>query len=214
MLNKKINDSNIMFFIQINLHKAKLAAIELHRLLQKSVGIALITEPYLFKGRIVGLPQGYDSILITEEGKLTRAALLIPKAYKAICLSSISTPDCVAAQIIVKGDKYVLVSTYMDINGTLPPLGTQKAIDYADKYGCKLIIGTDSNAHSTLYGPDTNQRGELMEEFILENGLMVENVGVTPTFATWRADRWMESCIDVTLSKGCLLYTSPSPRDS
>ena len=174
-----------MFFIQVNLHKAKLAAIELHNLLQKSVGIALVTEPYLYKGKVVGLPQGYDSILINRENQLTRAAILIPKAYKAVCLSDISTPDSVAVQMEIRGGKIVLASVYMDIQEVLPPPGVQSIVDYVDKHNYKFILGTDSNAYSTLYGPDMNHRGELMEEFILENGLMVENMGTTPTFATW-----------------------------
>ena len=99
----------------------------------------------------------------------------------------------------------VLASIYMDIQGTLPPQGTQGLIDYVDRHNYSLIIGTDSNAHSTLYGTDMNARGELMEEFILENGLLVENTGMVPTFATWRADRWLESHIDVTLTKGEVL---------
>ena len=50
-----------------------------------------------------------------------------------------------------------------------------------------------------------NKRGELLEEFILESGLLVENIGTTPTFATWRGNTFYESAIDVTLTKGEVL---------
>ena len=63
-------------------------------------------------------------------------------------------------------------------------------------------MGVDSNAHSQLYGPDTNKRGEAFEEFILMQGLLVENRGTMPTFETIRGDTHLKSHIDVTLSKG------------
>ena len=44
-----------MNFTQINLRKAKLAAIELHNKIQGSEDIVLITEPYLYRNRVVGL---------------------------------------------------------------------------------------------------------------------------------------------------------------
>ena len=45
-----------------------------------------------------------------------------------------------------------------------------------------LIIGMDSNAHSVLWGDETNSRGEWMEEFILDSNLTIENIGRKPTF--------------------------------
>ena len=190
-----------MFFTQVNLHKAKLAAIELHNKLQERNDIALITEPYLFKGKVVGLPKGYDCLMSQAVDQAIRAVVLIPKQFRAVCLTHLSTPDCVVAQVEVAGKKLILASIYMDIKGELPPPGVQKV----DKHNYGFILGADSNAHSTLYGPDMNKRGELMEEFLLVNGMMVENVGMTPTFATWRADRWVESHIDVTATKGEVL---------
>ena len=60
----------------------------------------------------------------------------------------------------------------------------------------------DSNAHSVLYGPDSNPRGEELENFILEHGLMVENVGMRPTFQAKRKTCTIATHIDVTLSRG------------
>ena len=70
-------------------------------------------------------------------------------------------------------------------------------MDHADRHGFPILAGVDSNAHSELYGPDTNHRGKVFEEFLLGKGLVVENVGMVPTFRATRA----QSCIDVTLSK-------------
>ena len=59
--------------------------------------------------------------------------------------------------------------------------------EYAVDKDLALVMGIDSNAHSTLYGTKTNKRGEDFEDFILKNGLMVENVGVVPTFSAYRS---------------------------
>ena len=65
-----------------------------------------------------------------------------------------------------------------------------------------LLIGMDSNSHSVLFGNESNKRGEVLEEFILEHGLLVENRGTEPMFATQRLGRHIATCIDVTLSRG------------
>ena len=61
-----------------------------------------------------------------------------------------------------------------------------------------FVIAVDSNAHSVLWGEVTNTRGEVLEDYIGSNSLVVENVGCSPTFIA----RGTSSCIDITLS-GC-----------
>lgn len=53
----------------------------------------------------------------------------------------------------------------------------------------------DSNAHSYFYSNSQNERGDHMEEFILQHGFSVANFGSVPTFQTFRA----ASQIDITL---------------
>ena len=77
-----------------------------------------------------------------------------------------------------------------------------KIMDYADEKDCKIVLGLDSNAHSELYGLETNARGEILEEFIFNRGLDVENRGNIPTFCTLRGTTLASSCIDITLSRG------------
>ena len=54
----------------------------------------------------------------------------------------------------------------------------------------------DSNAHSTLWAPDSNRRGDIIDEFIFDYGLRVDNVGTKPTFQA----RGVATTIDITLS--------------
>ena len=64
-----------------------------------------------------------------------------------------------------------------------------------------VVIGVDSNAHSTLYGPDNNTRGEAFEDFVLQYGLDVANVGTVPTFEIQRGNKLIQTHIDVTLTR-------------
>ena len=61
-----------------------------------------------------------------------------------------------------------------------------------------MIIGMDTNCHSTLFGPKQNQRGYLFDELIANNNLIIENVGHSPTYES----RGNKTCIDVTLTRG------------
>ena len=55
----------------------------------------------------------------------------------------------------------LIVSVYMDINNTaVIPGELDKAMDYANQKGLAIIIGADTNAHSTNYGPVGNTRGD------------------------------------------------------
>ena len=40
-----------------------------------------------------------------------------------------------------------------------------------------------------------------LEEFIIESGLVVENLGTEPTYKTTRGDKLIQTCIDATLSR-------------
>ena len=72
---------------------------------------------------------------------------------------------------------------------------------YADDHNYRLIMCLDSNAHSGLFGPSSNnRRGDAFEDFILSHGLLVHNQGTIPTFETIRGDRSLSSFIDITIS--------------
>ena len=76
-----------------------------------------------------------------------------------------------------------------------------KVVKYAENKDSELLVGADTNCHSNLFGEETNKRGYELEEFIIENGLAVENSGTFPTFETIRANKRMATCIDATLTR-------------
>ena len=71
-----------------------------------------------------------------------------------------------------------------------------KVLRYAEDKRLGIIIGADTNCHSTLFGPSSNKRGEQFELFIAQYKLNVENNSHIPTYES----RGTGTCIDVTLT--------------
>ena len=129
---------------------------------------------------------------------LARAAIYISKTIPSWFIENLSSKDIVAVQTKIDQQDVLIVSD-MDIkNNTLETPDLTKVLDFANERGLGLIIGMDSNCHSTLFGPKQNQRGYLFDELIANNNLTIENVGHSPTYES----RGNKTCIDVTLSRG------------
>jgi len=85
----------------------------------------------------------------------------------------------------------------MDINYNNINDELEKIVKFCNRNNHELIIGCDSNAHSSLWGcEDNNQRGDMIEDFIFENNLNIENVGNTYTFQSPVG----KSIIDLTIT--------------
>ena len=74
-----------------------------------------------------------------------------------------------------------------------------KLVDFCIMQKKCLICGIDCNLHSPLWGsPDTNKRGEALEDFLFLKNLFVHNLGHEPT---WRGLGGKgRSIIDITIS--------------
>jgi hypothetical protein len=94
----------------------------------------------------------------------------------------------------------ILISTYWDINhDQLPPKLTE-TIQFCLDNNIPYICSIDSNAWSTVWSSrEDNNRGEILEEWLLMVGAVVLNRGNAPTFITCRAS----STIDIS-------FVSPS----
>ena len=119
-----------------------------------------------------------------------------PRFLKAQEISHLCHRDCTAVLLNCGSSEVVLASVYMDINLPVDPPWFTELLDYVERYSSGIILAVDSNAHSTLYGPDQNSRGTEFEDFLFRHGLHVENVGDVPTFQT----SLRHSHIDVTLT--------------
>ena len=160
----------------------------------------LISEPNVYKGKVMGraantrvFPQNMD----TKQ----RAVIIASRGIMGTEIAELSTKYCVTVLVTGNEGKLLLTSFYMDIKERVEKSKILEVIQYAEKKGLPLIMGWDTNAHSCLYGTDNNRRGDDIEDIILKYDLKIENVGITPTFQTFRGNKEMKSCIDVTLSK-------------
>ena len=186
--------------IQINLHKSALAAAELQNnpTTLSCDYVCLVQEPSLFKGKFQNKPlasRAYPSVFVSEN---PRAAIFSAKNLNMLELPDLEDRDCAVGLIKVNNRNIIVASLYLDYNNReviLNSLG--KLIQFSDEKNLPILIGMDSNCHSTLFGSETNARGVLLEEFIITNSLAVENVGDKPTFQSSR----YSTCIDVTLSR-------------
>lgn len=89
----------------------------------------------------------------------------------------------------------------MDINLPVAQGWLTGLLDFAHSKQYALVIGVDTNSHSTLFGPTNNTRGNDLEDVILTHGLAVENRGTTPTFEIMRGNKMVRTHIDATLSR-------------
>ena len=195
----------MLSFTQVNLHKADLATILLGRQLEnKTQVIALVTEPHTTAGKITGMPRGTT---ITSDKTLTsgqpgpRAGIISSRDLKVNSLEAWCHRDCAAAIVRLHGRQVLLASIYLDINKTVSPQWLEDLMNMASNKRLPVIIGVDTNAHSSLYGPDNNSRGDEFEDFVLRHGLEIHNDTEAPTYETRRGNTLIRTHIDVTLSR-------------
>ena len=190
---------------QLNLHKATLATSLVGRSLEgQRKRVLLLTEPYTVNSRVVGMPRKAQVIFdrTTRANNLAvRAAIVATPDLNITPLDAWCTRDCAAALTRVHNRQTLLVSLYCDI--LLPLAGEHllSLLNMATSKGLPVILAMDSNAHSVLFGPTSNKRGDDFEDLVMSHGLTVENVGEDPTFETQRNNKVIRTCIDVTLSR-------------
>ena len=182
------------------MRKSALAAAELQRKVGeiKSECVCLVQEPSIYKSKFQNKPIGmrvFPSKFVTEN---PRAAIFAAPGLKFFELPELEDRDTTVCITKVKGRNIIVASVYLDYNNKDVVTEKLKQVsDFAEENNFPLLLGMDSNCHSTMFGTETNSRGSKLEEFIIENGFKIENIGTTPTF---RSSRY-ETCIDVTLSR-------------
>ena len=172
---------------------------------QTKMTIYLITEPHTISNKLHGFPRGttlvYDREIASNKPG-PRAAIIASKDTQVTTLSQWCHRDCAVGLAQINGRLTVLASVYLDIRKPVRPQWLDDLVRMAESKSYPIIICADSNAHSSLFGPDNNARGDELEDFVLHHGLGVENKGSTPTFQTKRGSNMIGTFIDVTLSRG------------
>ena len=184
--------------VQQNLQKCELAHIELINNLEGLENyLCLIQEPYKRRNRLVNIPTGATCIPSPQVVEGARAAVYASEGCKLVELAHLCSRDSAVGLLNISGSRVVVASLYLDVNLVVNQAWIADLFAEADKYGCPILLGMDSNAHSRLFGPTQNSRGDDLEELIATFSLQVENRCHTPTYRRPGAS----SCIDVTLTR-------------
>ena len=195
----------MLSFSQINLHKAAQATLLVGQGLGGSKQtVVLVTEPHTNYNKITGMPKGTKAVFARQKDNdpPPRAGIIASTDTSLTAMEGWCNRDCAVALARIKGNQTVLVSLYLDINLDVQPAWLDDLMEMIDAKKYPVIMGVDSNAHSGLYGVDSNARGNAFEDFVLQYGLRVENIGTTPTFEVRRGDKLIQTHIDVTLTRG------------
>ena len=188
-----LNGQETMALWQINCQKSGVATSDINSEVEnyfktnkKNNNLCIcIQEPKFYK-RMVNLSPHLDQFFVSVPGVMTRAVIAAPKACDLMLVESLSTPDLCVCQRKTKGEKnLLLISMYLDIKKPIISDALINVINYRSRIDADMVINTDSNAHSQLWGSqDNNQRGTELERFLYQNGLTVMNRGEIPTFSS------------------------------
>ena len=158
-----------------------------------------LQEPPVRDNRVIGLSNSTQIFYDRSSTTRPRAAIMASQNLHLWAAPEFSNADMVTC--LWKWDdrtQVYIISLYCDIlDDSVVPDILIKLLRRCRRKGIEVIICTDSNSHSTLWGCDTtNKRGETFEDFIFEYNLQVINEGDHFTF--FRANA--RTIIDVTLS--------------
>ena len=133
-----------------------------------------------------------------------RAAIRISRRLNSVELTEFCNQDRSSCLVKCRGFNLIVVSQYCDIKKPAVPEGLVEIVERCRDKNTPLIIGADSNAHSTLWGPDNNPRGLDMEGFIAQHNLHVLNDGIKHTWEQGKKKSWIDITIinQAALNKG------------
>ena len=152
--------------------------------------IALIQEPNLSGGHITG----FSGKKLIYTSNRPRAAIVTLVNSNIKLLANYSNADIASAIIFDGNDRLYISSFYHDINISSIAEPLTKLVGDTKS----ILIGGDSNAHSTLWGSQRNNpRGDTWENFLISNKLsLLNNDSSGPTFRNHLG----QSYIDITAS--------------
>jgi ribonuclease HI len=191
-------------FTQINLQHSKLGTDSLCRTLgMLQTNICLIQEPWVNKGKIRGLGGRGNLYSFGSYAASPRACIITSRDIKAWPLLPYCSRDVTAIRTLWSTGIVVFASVYMAAEEDCPPPKVRDLVEYCSNNNLPLIIGSDCNAHHTLWGSSNiNSRGVMLTEFLASSDLHVVNRGHKPTFVVSRRSE----VIDVTFASSSILH--------
>ncbi|XP_030762955.1 uncharacterized protein LOC115887629 [Sitophilus oryzae] len=193
--------------IQSNLQHAKAASNVFGRRFRKEgVHLAFIQETWVNSGRVCGLGDAEGRLITAPRVTRPRACILVKKSVHSFNLYRFCCQDVVAVHVQIPagriggGMEFVACSAYFPGDKTAdlpPPKKVRELISFCKRKNLQLVIGCDANGHNEAWGStDTNFRGEIILNYLIGEGLVVNNIGSEPTFVTCNR----KEVLDITVS--------------
>jgi hypothetical protein len=161
------------------------------RFLAEGIYIALIQEPWVVKGKIMGLGETGGKLIYCKSTQTPRTCILLRKILTALPIHELCSRDLTAVKVqLHKGStkrEIILTSGYLPYDDSTPPPSeeVQQLLQYSTRCGSQILLGYDANAHHMVWGStNTNQRSESLLGFIMANNLTIVNQGNKPAFIT------------------------------
>ena len=183
------------------MHRSVGASTILGQKVASNPAVCMVMEPCTAFNKVSQVPLNHSCIPNTTLTDRPRAAMFVPRLIPFVHLEQLSNRDCAVALMETARGKMIVASIYLDSDAPVVQEWLEKLMEYIDSKRLQSLLAFDCNAHSQLYGPDTNERGKAFEDFILQNNLNVENRGNSPTFHAFRRGANIDTFIDVTLTK-------------
>ena len=185
---------------QLNMRRSQNVSLEIRKEMDtKLIDVLLMQEPYNPRGKFIGLESRAPVVSGAEAGSPAYASIYIKNPHLTILkITHLSNSHCTCIQITGPFGIVYIASMYFQCSHSIDPYLAHLRKIVAQLPGQRLIIGADANAKSPLWhSPESDDRGEALEEIISELNLTVMNEpGNPPTFRSHNG----QSRIDVTLA--------------
>ena len=161
-----------------------------------------LQEPPVHNSRVVGLGT-QQNVFFDRTTDRPRTAIFASRDLQLWAVPEFTTKDLTTCIWLKDGREVFVASAYFDINlDSVVPTILNRLLQHCDRKRKEVIICADTNAHSSLWNSmDTNSRGEILEEWIFQHNLEIQNNGDHFTF--FRRD--VQTIIDVTFTRGPLI---------
>jgi len=186
---------------QINLGRSRIATLEVRQLMvDYNLDVVLMQEPYSTFGFIRGLGSNVQVLYKDKSPMAAVAASAV--SSNIIFISHLSSKHISCIEFSGCDPPIHFVSHYFQFAESVDGHLAALAEVLRSLQGCRVVVGADINAKSSLWGPGpSNIRGRAAEEFIETHNLLVWNdPSSPPTFCSSVG----ESHIDITLSTNSL----------
>lgn len=174
----------------------------------RGISVALVQEPYVGRTGVMKQTPGTKVIQCSlNRQKPVKAAIVVFGDNLEVIHDPQLVSENVAAVLLKVGQLSLgVLSVYFEGDQDIEPYLSETQHKTQKLNTHNIVVGGDVNAWSQWWGSvSENHRGAAYSSFLNERDLHILNTGQTPTFETYRGDRWCRSIVDVTACSPSLL---------